>query len=505
MGKTSTEVRSLSIVHRAFSICYLTLMLAAAAPAANPTFFGHNFTLPGGGGGNPIGVAQSAWVRGSTSPQTISLPSVQSGSLVVVVVFNAGQAPPIPTDGVGTYQFDFGFDGGSTPRLSAFSRRTAASGSLTINLTNTTSTHQIAACAYEITNAAASGWFDGGLTSQGTGTAVATVPFNTSGPGVIICMHVDGSGSNPTTKTAGTGYAISAGGAAHEDNASSFWSTLAEHQVTTRAFIHTNATLTIGSSQSWNELVVSYVQTASANNYVLTDFENGNDGDTLTTNIATITGYGVVSNAWNTGPTAGQALTAKVKVGYNTNIFTPSLAAVAGTNHDGSGTRSVGMVNSTFEYLDYSFPRAVSNASIGYFFTPGMTNPADSTFYDSAMIGGALDFAVVSVQMVGTSPTVPVKVHTQSGSSAGTINLTALHTYWITLAYKAGDKAYLRAYDPAASWVQVGSEVSLAVSNYPCNSFRIGENHGVAPPSTTVSWYDNITIDTMKGTYPLGP
>jgi hypothetical protein len=482
------------------SLSVLAVLLAGSASAAGKRWIP---SIPRAA--SPIGVAQSAWVRGSTSPQTITLPSVGSGSLVVVVVFNAGQAPPIPTDGVAAYQCDFGFDGGSTPRLSAFSRRTAASGSLTINLTNTTSTHQIAACAYEITNAAASGWFDGGLTSQGTGTAVATVRFNTSGAGVIICMHVDGSGSNPTTKTAGTGYAISAGGAAHEDNAATFWSTMAMHQVTTRAFYNTNATLTIGSSQSWNELVVCYGQASAANNLVFTDFETGNDGDTLTTNIATIGGYGIVSNVWNTGPTAGQALTAKVKVGFNTNVNTATLTAVAGTNHDGSGTRSVGMVNSTFEFLDYAFPRAVSNASIGYFFTPGMTNAADSTFYDSAMIGGSLDFAVVSVQMAGTAPTVPVKVHTQAGSSAGTINLTALHTYWMTLTYKAGDKAYLRAYDPASSWAQVGSEVSLSVSNFPCSSFRIGENHGVTPPSTTVSWYDNITIDTMKATYPLGP
>lgn len=477
---------------------FLCLMLSSA--------LGQNLINPFVFGSLPISIRQSAYVRNTgVTPVSVSLPSCLNGSLIVVLVFKAGQvvAATDVTDGVSAYSIDQRYTDGSNINLGALSRRTSASGSLTIQCVNTAGGNNMAMCAYELINAAPTIPLDGWIRNNGgAGTAVTSQEFNTTGQGVVLMVQVDGASAGGVTKTAGANYAISVSGAAHEDNGAVYWSNCMIERTTTGALEDSTATLTLGTSQTWNTLCMSYVSRDSANNNTsYSDFEGSTSGTIVTPTLvnSTIRGAG----AWNTGPSAGQAVTARFTNSYNQAFNTP--AKIAGLSYAGSGSLTVAMNNQTYEHLAYLFPVQVTNVSAGFFFTPGMTNAADSTFYDAAMFTGALDFLVFSVQMVGTAPTVPVKAHTQAGSSAGTINLTALHTYWITMRYVGGDKGYIRAYDPSASWAQVGSEISLTVGNSPVFDFRIGENHAVSPPSPTVSYYDNVVIDTVKAVWPLGP
>lgn len=452
----------------------------------------------GGGGGGVIGIAQSAWVRSNASPMSVTLPNVGSGSVIAVLVFKAGQGMSATTlsDGVAAYTLDYGFDAGSTPRLGAYSRRTASAGSVTIWVTNTAAGNQMAAAAYEITNAASSGWFDGGTTGTGTGTAEVSAQFNTSGAGVVLCMTVDGSGSNPTTKSAGTGYAISAAGAAHEDNAITYWSTMAQHGARTVGQYNTNATCTLGTSQSWNLMAVSYVGIAAGNQGGFVDAETGNDGDSLTTNMLTTVTKG--TGKWWSGPTSGQLLTgAKIKTGVNVQ----GGAVIAGTNYAGNGTRALSFRNDIYEFAEYQLPAAVSNCSMGFWWTPGVTN--ESIFCDEVTMFGSLDFAVLSIQSTGTT-NVPVKLHTNAGSSVGTINVMSTGTtpYWVTMLYAAGDLSRMRIYDGGLA--QVGSEVSITTVAYPVAVIRIGEHHSLTA-NPTVSFYDSIIVDSQKAAFPLLP
>ncbi len=268
-----------------------------------------------------------------------------------------------------------------------------------------------------------------------------------------------------------------------------------------------NSAATTATSRSWGGILVEFQPTTYtppsgvilADEFI--DFENSTDGTTLTT---TILGNGTHSGGGSWVISPSPLTTSKVSTANQTTLNTP--IKVGSTTYTTSGdTRTAKFDFSTQqEYIERDLPDYKGRVSWGAFIRWGPTN--DFVFYDSVVMFSALDFGIASWE--GNGPgTVPVKVHTQLGTSAGQIDLTPDHVYWVTGLWNYGYGCKLRVYDPSSGYGQVGSEITLGfgAALQGCNVIDFGrfDNHGAAASKFT--YYDNIAIDWTHARFPLGP
>lgn len=267
-----------------------------------------------------------------------------------------------------------------------------------------------------------------------------------------------------------------------------------------------NSASTTATSRSWAGIMVevqpnTYTPTAGvvmADEFI--DFENSTDGTTMTTTILNNGTHG--SGSWTINPSP--LTTTKVKTGNQQALNTP--VKVGATTYTASGdTRTAEFdFTSQQQYIERDLPDYKGRVSWGGYVKWGPTN--DFVFYDSIVMFSALDFGIVSYEGNGAG-TVPVKAHTQLGTSSGQINLTPNHWYYVTQLWNYGYGTKVRIYDPSSGFGLVDSEITLGwgATLQGCNVIDFGrfDNHGAA--ASTKTYFDNIAIDWTHAKFPLGP
>ena len=214
-------------------------------------------TVTNGPPAPPISVVQSIYqaVAGTASSVSVTLPNVQAGNRVVVL-YSGNSAPASISDGVAGYTLDYSYTFAAPKFMTAWSRKTSASGSLTVTVSTAHADVQNL-CVYELAGTADDNAFDAGTVGAGISFNPTTALFNTSAAGIIIVMEGEDAPSGTCTHTAVNGYTI---GGNHQDNASLYFSGASEYLVSNGVLAGATASLTLDQSCPWYLLAVAYKQ-----------------------------------------------------------------------------------------------------------------------------------------------------------------------------------------------------------------------------------------------------
>ncbi len=234
---------------------------------------------------------------------------------------------------------------------------------------------------------------------------------------------------------------------------------------------------------------------------VYVDFESGSNGSAI--NAAAINadsnGSGVRWTGGGSGWTfasAGQK-TLHTPVAVNGLQYT-DVSGAMGAKYDMSVSPG-----SSFQYL---FPINTTSASLGVYFLIHDPVDNDSSYYSEFGIsgGGGGDYVTLQLHGLGTTPaTVEVVLEAHAGDSGTTLAISTDTWYWGTVQYNATGSHYIKIYE-TATWTLVGTLSAAAEGGIAADKALIG-----GPPeagnNATYILMDNLVIDHVNGTFPIGP
>jgi hypothetical protein len=223
------------------------------------------------------------------------------------------------------------------------------------------------------------------------------------------------------------------------------------------------------------------------------NFETGNNGDTLTPTVMQAATKGACQ-AW-TGTTPQMTISTSAQQSLHSNV------TVNGVTYTDSGsTRGVKYDNGegTNSYQMCTFADSASSFTVsGYVLFHGLAAFGDRISFMTVGGAGAADYAAAQVYNGS------VLLETLGGDSS-TYSVSYDHWYYFSINYVAGGTHSLKIYD-TTDWSLLSTLTHAATGTNNPVSYSFGNSHNdITHTSGAYLYFDNIVADAT-GTFPLGP
>jgi hypothetical protein len=189
---------------------------------------------------------------------------------------------------------------------------------------------------------------------------------------------------------------------------------------------------------------------------------------------------------------------------------------VGATSYTGSGSLGFQYATGTAgDYIQWSLPLSVNTVSVGYWIETDIPQNESNTHAYSLgqLTQGASDAVNPQIQASGSA--LDIALECRFGPSGSTIPIATSTVYWLTMQGKTNPGACTPGTNCAldslslynTSGVQVGSTITCSSEsgNNPFASIEIGISGGESESAGHNIWTDDVEVNYISGTFPLGP
>jgi hypothetical protein len=455
---------------------------------------------------------------GASSPVTCTFTAQAptAGSTLVFMTFSNGSQCTSVTGAGDTFMlWQQQNQPGTNPNWAAVyvAENVGTSNSFTITCPGSSSF--LGAGVYELANVNTADVTGGGIGSTTTMSVSTTFAVGSS---TEYCVASMDQMTNFITIAAGAGYTLDAKytfGAGNFVGASEHINT-----VTGLSGVQT-ATMTQNTANFYSAAIVCLSKSAaqgSANDLI--DFEGLTN--TVAPTVAALTSsiHGPAGGATLSGPATwvvhnpGASITGSTS-GQLHNLLTNQ--QIGATSYTGSGSLGFQYATGTAgDYIQWSLPQSVNTVSVGYWIKTDI--PQNESVSNAYSLGQLLQ---------GASDAVNPQIHDLSGSaltiglecrfagSAVNIPIATNTVYWLTMqgvtnagACTPGTNCALDSlsiYDTTGAQVGSTATCSSESGNNPFVSVQIGISGGESQSAGHNIWIDDVEVNFISGTFPLGP
>lgn len=234
----------------------------------------------------------------------------------------------------------------------------------------------------------------------------------------------------------------------------------------------------------------------------LLDFENGNNGDTVTSTILDNATHGTGLGSWNWTPLGGTNATITTDSSSNAGVV-----KVGGDSYSG-GTRGCVYDHSaaTAGMLEIYADTGHDSISVGFDLTFGPHDSAVLQNYDLFTIGDWEGSCGCTLSYYSETGNNRISAHTAgegiTNQHGDYIAIDYTKPYYVTMKWVRNDKCYINIYNK--SDMSLAGTSSNPVLNTAARYFRFGAGGYGANTSGLTKW-DNIMWDWTDATFPLLP
>jgi hypothetical protein len=227
---------------------------------------------------------------------------------------------------------------------------------------------------------------------------------------------------------------------------------------------------------------------------MLVDFENGTNGDTITTGILAAGTHGG-NGAWSIAGTASLLTVATAsEFALHTSV------TISGTTYtDAGATRGLKYLHTTgtaSAYISYAFLTNSPTVSAGFFFHNGNVALADTNRYTIGGFAGlGSDYAEAQLNTGG------VYLETAGGNGATVTLPSAGALYYVTIQYVRNGTSAMNIYE-TSTWTLIGSSTH-ATGDYAATHFDLGKTGSETGTNGAYYLFDDLKIDYVSGNFPL--